>query len=89
MPAKPVAAAKAGQTAPARRGLAGLSTVAIFSASCFVLGFMLGSNLLITAGALAWALLLTPFAAAWASLIGIGGVWTLGTARLHVPQCAG
>lgn len=86
MPAKPTPAAKAGAAQPARRGLAGVSTVAMFSAACFLLGFMLGSQMLILAGALVWTLLMTPFAAAWASLLGIGGIWTLGTARFMFPN---
>jgi cytochrome b6-f complex iron-sulfur subunit len=85
MPVKPVSA---GKTKPAatRRGMAGFATVATFSAICFILGFIAGSNALIAIGALAWAALLTPFMAAWAAIAGIGGIWTLGTARFMFPN---
>jgi cytochrome b6-f complex iron-sulfur subunit len=86
MPAKPVAAAKAGKPAPARRSLAGVTTVLAISIACFVIGFAAGSDLLIASGALVWAALLSPFAAAWAAIAGITGIWTLGTARFMFPN---
>lgn len=86
MPVKPVPAAKAARPSAEKRGLAGLTTVATISVTCFVLGFLTGSNLFIGAGVLAWALLMSPFAAAWASIAGITGIWTLGTARFMFPN---
>ena len=85
MPAKPVPTGKAKPVAT-RRGMAGFASVATFSAICFALGFVAGSNLLIALGALAWAALLTPFMAAWAAVAGVGGIWTLGTARFMFPN---
>ena len=86
MPVKPVAASKGAKPAVTRRGMAGLASVATFSAVCFVLGFLSGSKLLIAAGAFAWAALLTPFMAAWAAIVGIGSIWTLGMARFMFPN---
>lgn len=51
-----------------------------------MLGFALGSSLLLAVGAVVWVGLMTPFATAWASLIGIGSIWTLGTARFMFPN---
>ena len=85
MPTKPVAATKTKPVAT-RRGMAGFTTVACFSAACFVLGFLSGSNLLIALGALSWTALLTPFMAAWTAIASIGGIWTLGTARFMFPN---
>lgn len=86
MPAKPVVAAKSAAPSPARRGLAGVAAVATVSAACVILGFAVGSNLLIAVGACVWGLLMTPFAAAWFSLASITGIWTLGTARFMFPN---
>ena len=86
MPAKPIPASKAAKPAPARRGLAGFTTVLAISVACFVVGFAAGSDLLIASGALVWAALLSPFAAAWAAIAGITGIWTLGTARFMFPN---
>ena len=86
MPAKPVVASKAAKPASARRSLAVVATVASISAASFVLGFAVGSNLLIALGACVWGVLMTPFAAAWFSVASIGGIWTLGTARFMFPN---
>ena len=86
MPVKPVPVSKAAKPSAEKRGLAGLTTVATVSVTCFVLGFLTGSNLFIGAGVLAWALLMSPFAAAWTSIAGITGIWTLGTARFMFPN---
>jgi cytochrome b6-f complex iron-sulfur subunit len=84
MPAKPVAA-KAKPAAP-RRSLALITAIATLSAVCFVLGFAAGSTQLVAVGVLVWCALLSPFAAAWTALAGIGGIWTLGTARFMFPN---
>ena len=86
MPAKPVAAGKSAKPSATQRGMAGLTVVATLCAVCFVLGYVTGSSLLFAAGVLVWGLLLTPFTAAWAAVAGIGGIWTLGTARFMFPN---
>ncbi len=86
MPAKPAAAGKSAKPAPARRSLAGLTTILSISAICFLLGFITQSKLFFAAGALVWTAMMTPFAAAWASVAGIGGIWTLATARFMFPN---
>jgi cytochrome b6-f complex iron-sulfur subunit len=86
MPVKPVAAAKAGKPTPVHRGVAGLTTVFFLSLTLVVLGLLVGSNLLLASGVLVWSLVLSPFAAAWTALAGIGGIWTLGTARFMFPN---
>ena len=86
MPAKPVAAGKSAKPSATQRGMAGLTVVATVCAVCFVLGYVTGSSLLLAAGVLVWGLLLTPFTAAWAAVAGIGGIWTLGTARFMFPN---
>jgi cytochrome b6-f complex iron-sulfur subunit len=86
MPAKPVLPSKGAKPVPGRRGLAGLTTVFTISALCFIVGFSVGSGFLIACGALVWALLMSPFMVAWASVAGIGGIWTLGTARFMFPN---
>ncbi len=84
MPAKPVVAKKA--PAPARRSLSAIVSVTAISATCFVLGSLTGSVLLIFLGCLIWFTLLSPFAAAWTALGAITGIWTLGTARFMFPN---
>ena len=86
MPAKPVIASKTAKPAPARRSLAGLTVVVSTSAACFVLGFITGSNLLLSFGVLVWATLMSPFAAAWTAIAGVTGIFTLGTARFMFPN---
>lgn len=86
MPAKPVVAAKGAKPAPIKRGLAGFTAVCSISLTCFVLGYLAGSGFLIFCGALIWVCLLSPFAVAWTAIAGIGGIWTLGTARFMFPN---
>lgn len=86
MPAKPVAAGKPAKPSAVKRGMAGFTVVATLFAVFLVLGYLTGSTLLIAAAVLVWGLLLTPFAAAWAAVAGVGGIWTLGTARFMFPN---
>lgn len=86
MPAKPVAAGKGAKPTAKQRGLAGLTTVATLSGLFLLLGYLTDNSLLYGLGLLAWAALLTPFAAAWTAIAGIGGIWTLGTARFMFPN---
>ncbi|MEK6260465.1 MAG: ubiquinol-cytochrome c reductase iron-sulfur subunit [Planctomycetota bacterium] len=85
MPAKPVAK-KGAAPAPARRSLSAIVGVTVTSATCFVLGALTGSVLLMSLGCLISFALLSPFAAAWTALAGITGIWTLGTARFMFPN---
>lgn len=88
MPAKPVIASQKTGAAPspARRSLSGITTVAMISLACFLLGWLLNSGLLLGAGALVWCALMTPFAAAWASITAVTGISVLGTARFMFPN---
>jgi cytochrome b6-f complex iron-sulfur subunit len=85
-PAKPQSASAKKAPAPARRSLSGLVAVLFVSATCFVIGGLTGSILFMLAGTLVWMVLVSPFVSAWASLAGVGGVWTLATARFMFPN---
>lgn len=61
-------------------------SVIAFCASCIVLGFTFENKLLLAIGFFSWVLLLSPFSAAWTAIAGIGGIWTLGTARFMFPN---
>ncbi len=87
MPQKPVAAAaKKGQPNPTRRSLSKILGVAAISATCFLLGILVGSPLLAGIGVAVWAALMTPFAIAWTSIGAVTGISTLGVARFMFPN---
>ena len=86
MPAKPVIAAKGAKPAAARRSLSAIVTVACISVASVVIGTAFGSPFLVAVGLFVWVTLMTPFAAAWTAVAGIGGIWTLGTARFMFPN---